>query len=105
MKRKNTRNTVKVNNNSITIKKDTALKLLSSVPISWVLYKFNEKLDLIADRLKKSEDAILFLTDRYNDKINKVPGVSNVEIPEVSKVWSFLADSSLNIAGDRKSVV
>lgn len=101
MKRINKINQVKGNNDSITIKTDTVFKILSAVSMSLAYYKLSEKLDLI---VAKNEAEILLLNEKINNinnKINKVSitDVLNVETQEVSKVWSFLENNALNIAG------
>lgn len=47
MKKKYSIRKLRASNDAIIIKKKTILKLITSLSISWVIYNFNEKLDLI----------------------------------------------------------
>lgn len=109
MKKKYLMKKINNNNDTITIKKNTLLKIISSVPISFIIYKFNEKLDLITTQLTNSKEEInllkneiILLKDKLYQVSTKVTEVTtneiiNIEPTNVSKILSFLGENSFNI--------
>lgn len=106
MKKVNIKNLSNGNDN-IVIKKSTALKLISGIPISFVAYKLNSKLDFIAEEIKNNKEEILFLKrnlSEISDKLHQIPinkavtaETLNIGQTKASNILTFLADSSYNL--------
>lgn len=78
---------------SITIKKKTILNFVLFIPILFLAYRMDQKLDFLMQQVQNNNQEILIL----KNQISQMPINVIVSLQKVSPIFSFLEQNLLNI--------